>query len=148
LSGHQVVALIEIVSPSNKDRKQHIGDLAGKVIRSLEAGVHVMLLDLLSPGPHDPGGLHGAVWAHFDTAAYDPPDDSPLTMVSYVWDGYEPTAHIQPTAVGRTLVDRPLFLTPAYYVNVPLESTYQAAYRGMPQFWREILEQKPTTDRS
>ena len=137
ISGHQVVALIEIVSPSNKDRKQHVRDLAEKVARSLEAGVHVLLLDLLPPGPHDPGGLHGAVWTYFDTAAYEPPADSPLAMVSYVWGGSEPTA------VGRALLDRPLFLTAQRYVNVPLEATYQAAYRGMPQFWREILEQPP-----
>jgi hypothetical protein len=146
LSGHQVVALIEIVSPSNKDRKQHMHNLAGKVVRSLEAGVHVLLIDLLPPGPHDPGGLHGAVWAYFDTSAYEPPDDSPLTLVSYVWDGYEPEAHIEPTAVGKALVDRPLFLTTERYVNVPLETTYQAAYRGIPQFWRQALEQSPPGD--
>jgi len=57
-----VVALVEIVSPSNKDRKAHVRELAEKVVRSLEAGVHVLLLDLLPPGPHDPQGLHGAVW--------------------------------------------------------------------------------------
>jgi hypothetical protein len=143
ISGHQVVALIEVVSPSNKDRKQHVRDLAEKVVRSLEAGVHVLLLDLLPPGPHDPGGLHGAVWAYFDSAAYQPPGDSPLTLVSYVWDGAEPEAYIEPIATGRPLPDRPLFLTAHRYVNVPLEATYQAAYRGMPQFWREILEQPP-----
>jgi hypothetical protein len=143
LSGHQVVALIEIVSPSNKDRKQHVRDLTEKVVRSLEAGVHVLLLDLLPPGRHDPGGLHGAVWAYFDTAAYQPPADSPLTLVSYLWDGAEPEAYIEPTAVGRTLVDRPLFLTAERYVNVPLEATYQTAYQGMPGFWREVLEQPP-----
>jgi hypothetical protein len=66
--------------------------------------------------------------------------------VSYVWDGYEPEAHIEPTAIGRTLPDRPLFLTAKRYVNVPLETTYQAAYRGMPQFWREVLEQSPPGD--
>ncbi len=34
----------------------------------------------------------------------------------------------------------PLFLNPDRYVNVPLEATYLAAYRGMPAFWREVLE--------
>jgi hypothetical protein len=36
--------------------------------------------------------------------------------------------------------DMPLFLRPDRYVSVPLEDTYQKAYRGMPAFWREILE--------
>jgi hypothetical protein len=83
ISGHRVVALIEIVSPSNKDRKAHVRELAEKVARSLEAGIHVLLIDLLPAGPHDPNGLHGAVWSWFDTAPYEPPSDGPLTLASY-----------------------------------------------------------------
>jgi hypothetical protein len=143
VSGHHVVALIEIASPANKDRKVHVQELAQKVIRSLEAGVHVLLLDLLPPTPHDPGGLHAAVWRWFDTAAYQPPADRPLTLVAYVWDGEEPEAFLEPVAVGQPLIDMPLFLTAERYVNVPLEATYRAAYRGMPEFWRDILEQDP-----
>jgi len=26
---------------------------------------------------------------------------------------------------------------------VPLESTYQAAYAGVPMFWRDVLEGRP-----
>jgi hypothetical protein len=33
-----------------------------------------------------------------------------------------------------------LFLTSDRYVNVPLAATYDAAYRGMPGFWRGVLE--------
>jgi hypothetical protein len=140
VSRHQVVSLVEIVSPSNKDRKVHVRELAEKVVRSLEAGVHVLLLDLLPPTPHDPGGLHAAVWRWFDTAAYETPTDRPLTLVSYAWAGEEPEAFIEPTAVGRSLIDMPLFLTAERYVNVPLEPTYLSAYRGMPQYWRDVLE--------
>ena len=38
------------------------------------------------------------------------------------------------------LIDMPLFLDPDRYIYVPLEATYLAAYRGMPAFWREVLE--------
>jgi hypothetical protein len=141
VSGHQVVALVEIVSPSNKDRRAHVRELAEKVVRSLESGVHVLLLDLLPPGRLDPGGLHGAVWAYFDRAAYEPPPDGRLTLVSYAWDGQEPHAYIEPVAVGQPLRDMPLFLTADRYVNVPLESTYSEAYRDMPEFWRNVIEQ-------
>jgi hypothetical protein len=34
----------------------------------------------------------------------------------------------------------PLFLHSDRYINVPLESTYLASYRGMPAFWRDVLE--------
>jgi hypothetical protein len=117
--------------------------MAGKVVRSLEAGVHVLLLDLLPPGPHDPHGLHGAVWAYFDRAPCEPPADGPLTMASYAWDGEEPDAFVEPVAVGQPLIDMPLFLTPERYVNVPLEPTYRQAYAGMPAFWRQVIEQGP-----
>jgi hypothetical protein len=36
-----------------------------------------------------------------------------------------------------------LFLRPDRYVQVPLEPTYQAAFRGMPAFWRDVLEGRP-----
>jgi hypothetical protein len=141
ISGHPVVALLEIVSPSNKDRRGNVRELAEKVVRSLESGVHVLLLDLLPPTAYDPHGLHGAVWSYFDTAPYQPPADGPLTLASYVWDGAEPEAYIEPVAVSRPLIHMPLFLSPQLYVNVPLEPTYLAAYRGMPEFWRNVLEQ-------
>ena len=140
VTGHQVVALIEIVSPSNKDRRASVDEFAGKVVRSLESGVHVLLIDLLPVTAHDAHGMHGAVWSYFDRTPYEPPRDDPLTLVSYAWDGTEPEAYIEPVAVGQPLIDMPLFLSAERYVNVPLEPTYQAAWRGMPEFWRNVLE--------
>jgi hypothetical protein len=43
-------------------------------------------------------------------------------------------------AVGALLPEMPLFIRPHRYVNVPLESTYQDAYQGMPAFWRRVLD--------
>jgi hypothetical protein len=34
----------------------------------------------------------------------------------------------------------PLFLASGWYVNVPLEATYQAAWRGVPRRFREVLD--------
>ncbi len=138
-SGHQVVAVIEIASAANKDRRDSVRDFAGKVVSLLESGVRVLVIDLLPPGRYDSHGLHGAVWGAFDTTPYEPPADAPLTIVAYNWDGQEPEAFIEPTAVGRALIDMPLFLTAERYVNVPLESTYQAAFRGIPEIFRDAL---------
>ncbi|MCH8924242.1 MAG: hypothetical protein IIA67_13975, partial [Planctomycetes bacterium] len=52
--------------------------------------------------------------------------------------------YLEHLAVGASLPEMPLFLRPDRYVNAPLEATYQAAYRGMPAFWREVLEKSPT----
>jgi hypothetical protein len=34
----------------------------------------------------------------------------------------------------------PLFLAPGRYVKTPLEETYMAAWRAMPERWRKVIE--------
>ena len=67
------------------------------------------------------------------------PRDEPLTLASYA-AGPRVEVYLEHVAVGAALPEMPLFLRPDRYVNVPLEPTYQAAYRGLPAFWREVLE--------
>ena len=141
VTGHRVVAVLAIVSPANKDRRSSVRDFVTKVAQLLEAGIHVMLIDLLPQGRFDERGMHGAVWSHFDAAGYQPPEGEPFTLASYRWDGNEPEAFVEPVALGRSLIDMPLFLRNDRYVNVSLEATYQAAYRGFPAFWRRVLEE-------
>jgi hypothetical protein len=63
-----------------------------------------------------------------------------LTIASSVAD--EPVEiYLEHPTIGDSLPEMPLFLRPDRYINLPLESTYQEAYRGMPAFWREVLEQ-------
>ena len=65
--------------------------------------------------------------------------NQPLTLAAY--DAGPPTkAYVQPLAVGDSLADMPLFLAPSWYVEVPMELSYQAAWRGVPRRWREVLE--------
>jgi hypothetical protein len=149
VSGHRLVALLEIVSPANKDRPRNLAEFAGKVVSALNAGVHVLVVDLFPPGPHDPRGIHESIWRELEDLdePYDLPGDEPLTLASYVSDfprGID--IYLEHLAVGRPLPEMPLFLTPECYVNVPLEPTYHEAYRGMPAFWRGVLEgREPAT---
>jgi len=138
-SGHRVVALVEIVSPANKDRPAHVKEFADKAESTLCQGIHLLLVDLLPPGPHDPQGMHAAIWDRFDDEPYSLPPGEPLTLASYV-GGPRPEAYLEHLAVGSPLPEMPLFLDPDRYINVPLEATYQDAYRGMPAFWRDVLE--------
>jgi hypothetical protein len=141
VSGHRLIALLEIVSPTNKDRARHVADLAPKVVAALGRGVHVLVVDLFPPGPHDPFGMHGVIRQRLEESdePYDLPAGAPLTLASYL-AGPPVEAHLEHLAVGAALSPMPLFLRPDGYVPVPLESTYQTAYRGMPHFWREVLE--------
>ena len=142
VSGHRLIAIVEIVSPANKDRAAQVDALADKIADALELGVHVLLVDLFPPGPADPRGIHGAAWERFADEPYDPLPDEPLTLASYV-AGPRPNAYVEHLAVGAALPDMALFLDRERYVNTPLEVTYQAAYRGVPAFWREVLDGRP-----
>jgi hypothetical protein len=139
VSGHRLIALIEIISPANKDRLESVEEFVGKTVEALELGVHVLVIDLLPPGRHDPRGLHGAVWNCFDEGPYDLPVAEPLTLASYA-AGPPVKAYLEHFAIGGALPEMPLFLRSDRYIPVPLESTYQAAYRGVPAFWRDVLE--------
>jgi hypothetical protein len=137
VSGHRLVALIEIVSPANKDRAGHVQEFTDKVLSALNVGVHVLLVDLFSPDPSDPEGLHGIILQDLEDLdePYDHPAKEPLTLASYAADPPGVDIYLEHVAVGAALPEMPLFLNPERYVNVPLEPTYQAAYRGLPAFW-------------
>lgn len=139
VSGHRVVAIVEIVSPANKDRAAHVADFADKAESVLRQTIHLVLVDLLPPGPYDPQGMHAAVWERFDDQPYILPPNEPLTVASYV-AGPSPEAYLEHLAAGSPLPEMPLFLNADRYINLPLEPTYLAAYRGMPAFWRDVLE--------
>jgi hypothetical protein len=141
VSGHRIVALVEIESPANKDRFRHVEDFVGKVRTALAQGIHVTLCDLLPPGKHDPEGMDGAVWRALDESdePYNLPTNAPLTLAAYVADS-PVDVYLQHLTFGQPLPEMPLFLTPDYYVNLPLAATYDAAFRGMPEVWRAVLE--------
>ncbi|MBI2480446.1 MAG: DUF4058 family protein [Planctomycetia bacterium] len=61
ISTHRVIALLEIVSPANKDRIERVEEFVIKAITALERGVHVLVVDLFPPGAHDPNGIHGEI---------------------------------------------------------------------------------------
>jgi len=79
------------------------------------------------------------VWNQFDEAPYDLPIAEPLTLASYS-AGPPVTAYVEHAAVGGSSPEMPLFLHSDRYILVPLEATYQTAYRGVPAFWRDALE--------
>ena len=144
-TGHVVVAVIEIVSPANKDRRDRVHEFTYKIEALLRSGVHVLVVDILPPGKHTPRGIHAAVWARFDRTRYQPPEGEPLTLASYRWDeeAREPEAFVEPTAVGRDLFAMPLFLRTDRFVEIPLEASYRAAFASMPAIWRGVLNGLP-----
>jgi hypothetical protein len=132
-SGDRIVALIELVSPGNKAARHALDVFVEKAHEALYRGYHLLIVDLF------PNGIHGAIWQGLSDDPYTIPPDEPLTLVAYS-AGQQKKAYIEPTAVGKELIEMPLFLTPDVYVNVPLEEPYGAAYRGVPRKWKAALE--------
>ena len=137
-SGDRLVAMIEIVSPGNKDRERSVDMFAAKAVDAIESGLHLLVIDPFPPGRHDPGGMHGVIW---DRLGGDYAFDStkPLTLAAYR-AAELCTAYVQPMAVGDPLVDMPLFLDRDHYINIPLAPTYEAAWEGVPRRWRGVVE--------
>lgn len=134
-----VVAVIEIVSPGNKDTRHALAALVGKVAALVRNGIHVLVVDLFPPSSRDPQGIHKPIWDVFTEEPFDPPPDKPLTLVSYQ-TGSEFVAHIEPVAVGDPMPDMPLFLDGDLYTPVPLESTYMATWDVSPEPLRELVD--------
>ena len=111
VSGHRIVALLEILSPANKDRVSSVDDFVEKVHAALRLQCHLLVVDLFPPGPHDPHGIHGAIWETFDLEDYVQPADKPLLLVAYVARNI-PEAYLEPIGVGDVLPEMPLFLQP------------------------------------
>jgi hypothetical protein len=44
---------------------------------------------------------------------------------------------------GMRLPEMPIFLDAKRFVNVPLESAYEGAWKGTPAFWRDVVLGKP-----
>lgn len=137
-----VVAVIEIVSPGNKDSRHAARTFARKAIEFLFAGINLLIVDLFPPSKRDPQGVHKLIWDRIRDEPFELPPDKPLTLAAYS-AGTAIDAYIDNVAVGDPLPDMPIFLTPDRYVPCPLEATYQASWEVFPKALKGPLEAPP-----
>ena len=140
VSGHRVVAHIEIVSPRNKDRRVSAEEFIAKGRAAIDAGVHLVVLDLFPPTRSARRGLAPGIWRKYDPAPVVAPPGQPLCLAS-VCASARPEGFFKFLAFGDELPAFPLFLTAALSVNLPLADTYSAAFAGSPPYLRELLSQ-------
>jgi hypothetical protein len=138
----EVVAVIEIVSPGNKDRKHSLRSFVDKALDLLQQQVNLLIIDPFPPGSHDPQGLPKAIVDEFTDLSFELPPDKPLTLAAYQVEPIR-TAYVEPVAVGDRLPDMPLFLYGESYIPVPLEETYQTTWNVLPVELRNLLEPRP-----
>jgi hypothetical protein len=139
ISDDQVVAVIEIVSPGNKDSKHALKSFVSKTIDLLAKRINILLIDLFPPTPRDPNGIHGVIQDELAGTVFDLQKEKPLTLASYEAVA-PPIARVEPVGVGDLLPDMPLYLYPGGHILLPLEKTYLKAWEGVPSRWRKVIE--------
>lgn len=145
LSSHRVVALLEIVSPGNKSNLARYESFVHKTVDAIRRRLNVLLVDVHETGRCYQDGINASIrnmLAPHATPIIDKPRHS--TLASYSPDPPRVVdIYLEHVAPDMPLPDMPIFLKPDRYVNVPLESTYLEAWKGMPKFWRNVVLGKP-----
>lgn len=134
-----IVSIIEIVSPGNKDSRNAFREFIDKTTAFLRKGVHLLVVDLFPPTARDPHGVHKAILEEFGNEPFKAPAGKPLTLAAYRASPPR-KAFVEPVAVGDAMPDMPLFITKESHVPVPLESTYMTTWKISPEPLRELVE--------
>jgi hypothetical protein len=127
----KVVAIIEILSPGNKDSRVALRSFVEKAADILNQGVNLLVVDLFPPTPRDPQGIHKAIWDELGEVPFEAPPGKPLIIASYLGGDF-PTAYVESVGIGDALPSLPIFLSETCYIPVPLEATYQEAWAVSP----------------
>lgn len=144
--GRRLVAVIEVLSPSNKRRRVEFQDLLLKSVHLVNNFVGLLVVDPHAPRRHDPKGFHAAFWGQLTGEAVDPPPPGKSrTVASYAPDGEgECAAYVTPLGVGDQVPDPLLFLRPGVAVRVPLAATYDQAWAGYPEPLQRLVVPGPS----
>ncbi len=129
--GARVVAVIELVSPGNKDREEATRAFVAKCAAYAQRGIGVVVVDIVTSRG---GNLHDDLMAFLggpDGSAF--PEDTPLYAVAYrpTSSKKRPRSRLdvwrEALAVGAPLPRLPLYLRGAGCVPLDLEAAYTHA---------------------
>lgn len=134
----RVVAVVELVSPRNKDSRHALRSFVEKTVDLLYDNINLLVIDPFPPGPRDPQGIHKAIWDEITDEPFELPADRKLTLAAYQTAPIK-TAYVEPFAVGKPIPEMPLFLHNDFYINVPLEATYMDTWSVLPQLLRDLV---------
>ena len=135
----RTLAVIEIVSPGNKDSRSALRGFVEKTMELLSARIHVLIVDLFPPTAHSRFGIHNLIWNEISVSDFTLPAGNDRVLASYM-AGSELSVYIDEIGVGDSLPELPLFLAEDRFVNVPLESTYTTSWNLCPEDYRTAVE--------
>lgn len=139
VSGDRIIAMIEIVSPGNKNSVHGLRAFVRKARELLEQKIHLLIVDPFPVSSRDPHGLHAAIFEEIQDDPLELPPETPLSAFAYECDDRVRT-YMEPFAVGDKLPDMPVFLYPSMYIEVPLETTYLGAWEAVPRRWQKVID--------
>ena len=127
----RLVAAIELVSPSNKDRPEHRGDFVAKCVSMLRSGVCVSIVDVVT---NRTANLYGELMAMLGQA--DPSvADGPLYAATCRWTRSSDHRLLQTWAhrlvIGQSLPTLPVWLDDGLAVPLELEASYEDTCRSL-----------------
>jgi hypothetical protein len=122
--GPLLAGAVELVSPANKDRPSHREALVSKCVTYLQAGVGLVLVDVVTERPAD---LHRELLLRLGVA--DPGPGPALSGSAYRCVERDGVSVLdvwrEAIAVGQTLPTLPLWLRSGLCLPVELEATYE-----------------------
>lgn len=133
------VAVIEVVSPGNKDSRNRVDWFDRKLVEYVEGGLHLMMIALF-PGTGVPPEGFGAIVTR-ELGATTPLPTAERQVVSLECQDEPPEVRVYATelTLGASFPDAPLFLEPGLSVAIPLDPTYAETVGGLPQADRDRL---------
>jgi hypothetical protein len=131
--GRRLVAVVEIVSPANKDRPEHRGVFVAKCAALLPQRVSVAILDLVTVRDFNLyAELLDLLGQGDPSLGKEPP---PLYAVSCRWRPNGKTQLLetwnQPLTLGEPLPTLPLWLADNFAVPLELEESYEQTCRDL-----------------
>jgi hypothetical protein len=129
----RLVAAIEIVSPSNKDRPETRGTFVSKVAELLKQDVCVSIVDIVSTRHFN---LYAELMQWLDSADPALGDDPPPMYAVTARMRYEGQRRpmdtwYHPLAIGQALPELPIWLTATLAISLDLEGSYQDTCRTL-----------------
>lgn len=129
----RLVAAIEIVSPSNKDRPETRGTFVSKVAALLKHDICVPIVDVVSTSEFN---LYAELMHFLESAdpalGNEPPPMYALTLrMRYEGRRRMMDSWYHPLAIGQSLPTLPIWLTETKAVFLALESSYEETCRTL-----------------
>lgn len=126
----QIVAVIELVSPGNKDAHEKVDLFVEKSVNYLAAGVHYSLIDILSPTKFVDNFAKKILFA---IKGGEILTEKSLYAAAFQCITPAIQLYYREFEVGENLPEIPIFLTSDYFVLLDLKETYSDTMEDLPE---------------